>query len=270
MRTRLKFIFFISFFLALQISSKTSFAQDKPKIEGSEYKELNYETKAKSVTDEEREKTEKSAKKGKAPHVNAMAPKRRTRGDEFTRANRTIYQFTNWDFPSTGNTCGQAAVATAMWNRGVTLNLAPAEFAKQLYRYAPPKISIPGLPANTVGTDWHQVEYALNGYKKYGIQYTWKKGRTELNNYIDAGYPCIIMIDMGVFGRNLWGVGHWIVAFARDANGYYVTNWDPKWNNNRDNYVSWTDLNRAWGGVWNEGQMAKLHGTAEMFCAVWK
>ncbi len=262
----------ILFFLVFQISQQTSFAQTDPKIEGSPYKEINYENPAKPIKEEEREKIEKTVKKGVAPKMSAKAPKTRTRGEDLTKANRTIYQFTNWDFPVTGNTCGQAAVATAMWNRGLNVawNQNAADFAKQLYAYAPPKITIPGLPSNTVGTDWNQINYALNGYKKYGIQYSWFKGRALLNKYVDMGLPCIIMLDMGVFGKNMWGSGHWVVAFARNANGYFVTNWDVKWNGNNNNYVSWDELNKAWGGVWNEGQMAKVHGTAEMFCVVWK
>jgi len=263
-RTNLnKFILLIFTLSALQLVSNSSFAQSEPKIEGSPYKEIKYDNLPKKPSEEEREKIEKNAKKGQAPKMAAKAPKTRTRGKDLTRANRTIYQFTNWDFPASGNTCGQAAVATAMWNRGLneTWNQNAADFAKQLYNYAPPKITIPGLGSNTIGTDWNQINYALNGYKKYGIQYSWFKGRALLDKYIDKGFPCIIMMDMGVFGK--WGVGHWVVAFSRTDKGYYLTN-------NNDTYLKWEDLNRAWGGVWNEGHLAKAHGTAEMFCVVWK
>ena len=202
----------------------------------------------------------------------ARAPKTRTRGDKLTRANRTIYQFTNWDFPVTGNTCGQAAVATAMWDRGLNekWNQNAPDFASSIYNYAPPKITVPNIGSSTIGTDWRQVSYALDGYKNNGIQYSWFKGKALLDKYIDMGLPCIIMLDMGVFGKNMWLVGHWVVAFARTSNGYYVTNWDKRYNGNPNNYISWIDLNRGWGGVWNEGNVAKVHGTAEMFCVVWK
>jgi len=246
------------------------FGQTEPKIEGSPYKEIDYEALAKTVSEKDKEKLAKETKKGKAPTINPKAPKTRTRGADLTKVGRTIYQFTNHDFPATGNTCGQAAVATAVWNRRVTLNHTPAGFAKDLYRFAPPKITIPFVGSNTIGTDWHQVNLALNGYKKHGIQSGWFKGKALLDKYIDMGLPCIIMLDMGVFGKHMWGSGHWVVAFARTSDGYYVTNWDKSWNGNDKNFVTWSELNRAWGGVWNEGQMAKVHGTAEMFAVVWK
>jgi hypothetical protein len=255
---------------ALFLTTNLVHAQTEPKIEGSPYKEIDYEALAKTVSKKDKERLAKENKKGKAPIINPKAPKTRTRAGDLIKGGRTIYQFTNHDFPATGNTCGQAAVATAVWNRGVTLNHDAAGFARDLYRFAPPKITIPFVGSNTIGTDWHQVNHALNGYKKHGIQYGWYKGRALLDKYIDMGLPCIIMLDMGVFGAHLWGSGHWVVAFGRNSLGYYVTNWDSKWNG-RHYFIPWDELNRAWGGGgWNEGQMAKAHGTAEMFCVVWK
>lgn len=264
-----KFILLIFILAASQLVSNSSFAQTEPKIEGSPQK-IDYEALSKTVPEKDKEKLEKENKKGKAPVSKPNTPKTRTRAGGIDKAGRKIFQFTNHDFPATGNTCGQAAVATAVWDRGVTLNHTPEGFAKDIYRFAPPKITVPFVGSNTVGTDHHQINYALSAYKKYGIQYNWFKGRALLNKYIDMGLPCIIMLDMGVFGRHMWGTGHWVVAFARDANGYYVTGWDKAWNGNDNSYVSWTDINRGWGGVWNEGQMARVHGTPEMFCVVWK
>lgn len=265
-----KFILLIFILSALQLASSSSLAQSEPKIEGSPFKEINYESKP--VSEEEKTQIEKNAKKGSAPAIAVKGPKRRTRGDDkLDGGGRTIFQFTNWDFPVTGNTCGQAAVATAMWNKGLkeVWNKNAPDFARSIYNYAPPKITVPNIGSNDIGTDWRQVSYALDGYKKYGIQYGWFKGKALLDKYIDMELPCIIMLDMGVFGRNLWGVGHWVVAFARDANGYYITNWDKKYNG-QTKYISWSELNRAWGGVLTEGQLAKVHGTAGMFCVVWK
>lgn len=261
--------FILLFMLTMFVSIQTS-AQTEPKIEGSPYKEINYESVGKTKKEEDRKKIEKQAKKGPAPRSSAKAPKTRTRGD-LTKGDRTIYQFTNHDFTATHNTCGQAAVATALWNRGLNevWKGNAADFAKSVYNYAPPKITVPNVGSSGVGTDWRQVSYALDGYKRYGIQYGWFKGKALLDKYIDMGLPCIIMLDMGIFGANMWGSGHWVVAFGRNSLGYHVTNWDSKWNG-RYYFVPWSELNRAWGGVWNEGQLAKVHGTAEMFCVVWK
>lgn len=271
----------IAAFLTLQlfsaaVNAQTSPAQKEPVIEGSPYKAFPYEVPSKFDSEEEKTKFEKEAKKGPSPKTVSTAPKTRTRGnDPLDGGGRTIYQYTNYDFPqSTWNTCGQAAVATAVWNAGLKNSWSgtPETFAQRIYRNAPPKITVPGLPeVKGLGTDWRQVNVALDGFRKNGVQYNWFKGRSELNKYIDMGLPCIIMLDMGVFGMNMWGSGHWVVAFARDANGYYVSNWDRGWNKERrDNYISWRDLNRAWGGSFNEGNLARVHGTAEMFCVVWK
>ncbi len=261
-----KFLFIIFSLAILQLPTNSSFAQTEPTIEGSPFKEIKYSKKAKPVSEAEKKKIEKNVKKGPAPVTGVRGPQKRTRGDDpLDGGGRTIFQFTNHDFPNINNTCGQAAVATAMWNAGLKdawKKNAP-HFASELYKYAPPRITVPGFPSNDIGTDWNQVNFALDGYKKYGIKYTWFKGRDKLNKYIDMGLPCIIMMDMGVFGKNFWGVGHWVVAFARTATGYYVTN-------NRTTFLSWTDLNRAWGGTTWEGNLAKVHGTAEMFCVVWK
>lgn len=259
-------------FLAFQLSSgfllaQTDPSQNVPKLEGTPFKEIKYETEPQFVKADDKEKIEKEVRKGPAPKVTATPPKTRTRGNDISGGGRSVFQFTNWDFPVTGTTCGQAAAATAMWNVGLkqTWNNNASDFARQLYNYAPPKITIGGVVnlGSSLGTDWRQMSYAFDGYKKYGIKYGWFKGRDLLNKYIDMGLPCIIMMDMGVFGANLWGRGHWVVAYGRDNNGYYVTN-------NSSNYLSWNDLNRAWGGVWNEGHLAKAHGTGEMFCVVWK
>lgn len=259
-----KFVLIIFASFALQFITKSSFAQTEPTIEGSPFEEIKYKN-VKRVSDAEKKKIEKNAKKGPSPVAGVAGPQRRTRGREIEEGGRKIYQFVNQDFPYEGNTCGQAAVATAMWKVGLNnaWNNDAKHFAKELYQYAPPKITIPGFGSNDIGTDWHQVNYALDGYKKYGIRYSWFKGRDKLNKYIDEGYPCIIMMDMGVFPPYKWGIGHWVVAFARTSTGYYVTN-------NGSTFLSWTGLNKGWGGTLTEGNLAKVHGTAEMFCVVWK
>ncbi len=177
----------------------------------------------------------------------------------------SIAQFDNDDFPIRKTSCGQGALVTALWQAGLSSVYQPKELVKSLWDYAPPKVSVAGLSTDGYGSDWHQINYGLDGYKSQGINYNWQKGIPALQNELRKKVPCIIMLDTGTFKEYsyAWLTGHWVVAYGYDANYLYVTNFP-------DNRMTWDQLKKGWGGVWNEGHMAKLHGTAEMFAAVWK
>ncbi|TCJ12653.1 hypothetical protein EPD60_15420 [Flaviaesturariibacter flavus] len=179
-----------------------------------------------------------------------------------------ITEFTNDDFPVRNTTCGQAAAVTAMWHAGLGASYGdPKALAKSFYGYAPPKITVGGLveAKGSLGTDWRQINYGLDGYKSQGIRYNWQKGIDALKNELRKNVPCLFMLDTGTLPQYgyKWFTGHWVVAYGYDSKYVYVTNFP-------DNKMTWDELKKAWGGVWNEGNLAKAHGTAEMFAAVWK
>lgn len=180
----------------------------------------------------------------------------------------SIIEFTNDDFVTKKNSCGQAAASTALWNAGLDrVYVKPSALAKSFYDYAPPKITIGGLIEwkETLGTDWRQIDYGLDGYKTQGVHYAWYKGFDELKKNLGNKVCCLIMIDCGTLPQfsYQWGGGHWVVAYGYDATYVYVSNFPG-------NKLTWEQLRKAWGGDWKEGNLAKIHGKAEMFAAVWK
>jgi len=265
-------------FLALQLGAKITVAQNveraEPKVEGKDFKMPDW--KDRERTREEVEKMYSKPKKSPVPPVSTKKPGTRQRGyDLENRCGKKgysgrckVYQFTNDDFPVTGITCGQAAAVTALWNAGLKDKYrTPALLAKSFYNIAPPKTTIAGVVnlGGSLGTDWRQLDRGLSGYKSQGIKHGWYKGEAELKKYLSMQLPCIIMLDIGPLRayNYAWGRGHWVVGYGWDNNGIYVTN-------HPETMLSWDDLRKGWGGVWNEGHLAKAHGTAEMFAAVWK
>jgi hypothetical protein len=265
--------------IVFQLFSSPLFAQTEsngPKVEGSKNIEPDLNNNA-SKTEAAQQKLKQQIKFAKSPAKSAVVPKSKTRGRDVDgncggagyQGKCSIYQFTNIDFPISKTSCGQAAACTALWavGMGPRWNNDKVEFMRSYWRHAPPKITIAGVKdlGGNLGTDWRQINYGLDGYKSYGVQYSWQSGRANLEKYLRMGWPCIIMLDCGTLAQYnyAWMTGHWVVAYGYDANGFYVTNFP-------NNYITWTELNKAWGGVLTEGQMAKAHGTGGMFCVVWK
>ena len=174
-----------------------------------------------------------------------------------------LFQFTNYDFPSSGNTCAQAAMATAIWTVGLTYNNSDKALAKALYAYAPPKITLGNIIElkGTLGTDWHQVNYGLDGFAKQGIKYTWVTGVPEIKKYLNMNLPVMLMLDTGTLPQYnyKWWTGHWVTAFGYDQNYIYVSNFP----NNR---MTWKQLDDSF----KNGTLAKGHGTAGMGAVIWK
>lgn len=144
------------------------------------------------------------------------------------RGKCSIYQFTNYDFPNTKNSCGQAAIATAMWSVGLDKKYASdAEFAKSIWSFAPPKITLGNLIhlQDTLGTDWRQINAAMDGYGKlHGVKYTWVTGEAEIKKYLAMNLPVVIMLDTGTLKQfdYKWFTGHWVTAFGYDKDFVYV------------------------------------------------
>ncbi len=174
-----------------------------------------------------------------------------------------LFQFTNYDFPSTGNTCAQAAMATAMWNLGLTYNGDPKALAKSIYNYAPPKITLANILQlqGSLGTDWRQFNYGMDGYKNQGIKYTWVDGEAEIKKYLNMNLPVVIMLDTGTLPQYnyKWWTGHWVAAFGYDPTYIYVSNFP-------NNKMSWKQLSDAF----RDGTLAKGHGTSGRAAVVWK
>jgi hypothetical protein len=198
-------------------------------------------------------------------------PKQRLRGDEINLCNIPnykgrcgFYQFTNSDFPSSNNSCGQAAMATAMWAVGIkSVFPTDKQLASSVWRTAPPKITLGNLIQlqPSLGSDWRQLNYGLDQYKKYGIQYAWINGVTEIKKYLSMQLPVIIMLDCGTLPQfdYKWWTGHWVTALAYDANYIYVSNF-------KDNKMTWKQLEDGY----KNGTLAIGHGTSGRACVVWK
>ena len=199
-------------------------------------------------------------------------PKQRLRGDDIPslcgnasyKGRCSIYEFTNSDFPSLNNSCAQAAMATALWTVGIKSTFSSdKQLASNVWKTAPPKITLGNLLQlqGSLGTDWRQLNYGLDQYKKYGIQYAWVDGIQEIKKYLAMQWPVIIMLDAGTLPQfnYKWWTGHWVTAFAYDANYIYLSNF-------KDNRMTWKELEDAY----KKGTLAVGHGTSGRACVVWK
>ncbi len=198
-------------------------------------------------------------------------PKQRLRGDEIDLCNIQnykgrcgFYQFTNSDFPSVNNSSGEAAMATAMWAVGIKSAFpTDKQLASSVWRTTPPKITLGNLIQlqSSLGIDWKQLNYGLDQYKKDAIEYAWIDGIPEIKKYLAMQLPVIIMLDGGTLPQfdYKWWTGHWVTAFAYDANYIYVSNF-------KDNRMTWKQLEDAY----KIGTLAVGHGTSGKACVVWK
>lgn len=218
------------------------------------------------------------------PKVTAVKAAARKRGDQvYNCGNRafkgkcTMYGFGNYDVTNDREmrkqACGQAAIATAVWEAGsyavqAAYGYDPARFAKEVYRLSPPKVTIAGWLTVGPGTDWRQYNYGLDQWARYGVKYSWIRGEQEVQNQIAAGRVVAVMIDLGALPRGRYAMqdgAHWVVIYGYDDTNYYVTNFDG-------NVLRKADLRDAWGASpdWRVGVWAKGHGTSGMGVVVYK
>jgi Peptidase_C39 like family len=143
------------------------------------------------------------------------------------------------------NSCAQAACATLLQKYGlVPAGLSGDAVTDRIYQTHPPD--------QTSGTTVPVLVSALNTYglkswSGYGADYGDDVMRRTLRNWVAAGYPCIVMLDMRAPCRITNGpfCGHYTVVFAYDddeTNGHvYLSNWNyNSWLN------SWSVFKQAW------------------------
>lgn len=198
-------------------------------------------------------------------------PKQRLRGDDINlcgiegyKGRCTFFQFTNTDFPSSNNSCAQAALATAMWAEGINSKYSPqTTLAKNVWSSVPPKITLENMlqVQSSLGTDWRALSAGLDHYSKDGIKYAWVEGIPEIKKYLNMNLPVIIMLDAGTLPQfnNKWWSGHWVTAFAYDSQNIYVSNFP-------NNKMTWKQLEDAY----KNGTLAVGHGTSGRACVVYK
>jgi hypothetical protein len=168
---------------------------------------------------------------------------------------QTIYQYDNFA-PSpvdSNRSCGQAAVATALTAWGKMKPASSGQPVTTVWNKYGPNVAF-GL----AGTGWDQVDRALKGF---GMKTYMNRGLTDLKAQIKAGRPSLVMVDVGAVSR-VWG-GHWVVAYAYDKDGIYVTNWNFN-GSPYINYLSNSDFNKAWNG-----NIPQLGGFAGWFITPW-
>lgn len=160
---------------------------------------------------------------------------------------RAIWQYTNDGGMYPGYCCGQAAMATMLtrWFPEQFSYIRGPEHVRRLEGTNPP---------SWTGTSWQTMQAMAVRHK---MKYEWIYGEAKLRDTIRAGYPVIVMLDVGK-GRAegnfnlLFGTigGHWVVAYAFDgtptaATQYYLTNWGPT--ENASYSISRASFMKGWG-----------------------
>lgn len=143
------------------------------------------------------------------------------------------------------NSCAQAACATLLHKYNlVPYGLSGDAVTDRIYGTHPPD-----QPAGTTVPYVVKAfkDYGLNCWNGYGAEYGEYAIRTTLKQWVAAGYPCVVLLDMRPpTGRTSDAFfAHYVVVFAYDENettGHvYMSNWDYKnWSN------SWPVFKRAW------------------------
>lgn len=217
-----------------------------------------------------------SPKESKTPTTRVRGDQVYNCGSKAFKGKCTMYGFGNYDMTNDRNlreqACGQAALATAIWDRGsydvmAAFKYDTAAFARDVFKTAPPKVTIAGWLTVGPGTDWRQFNYGLDQYKKYGIKYSWFKGEAELQKQVAMGNVVAVMIDLGTLPSRyaMRSGAHWVIIYGYDDEKYYVTNFTG-------NVLYKSDLRDAWGASpdWRVGVWAKGHGTAGMGVVIYK
>lgn len=173
-----------------------------------------------------------------------------------------IFQYTNSDGKDASNTCGQAAIATLLTYWGLRQADKTNGLVRMVERSVPPD-GIKWLGFN--GTTAARLEWGLG---RYGLKHTWvgasgggrgdhgyrARSREELKKWVAAGYPVMVMVDVGQAG---WGVSglHWTVVYAYDDDNVYLTNWSPE----GTTQCSWANFENGWHAqsIWWQGKAGK-------------
>ena len=150
-----------------------------------------------------------------------------------------LYQYTNSGVHAHQhyNSCGQAAIATALTGMGVKPEDPTNAVMQAVYDAFPPD-SLWGK----FGTSFKQVERALAAN---GVGGSWqgrrggarRDARPRPPRARDARHRRDLRRRLGPMG------GHWVVLYARDAGHVYLSNWPL------DGRCTWASFRRAWDTV---------------------
>lgn len=164
-----------------------------------------------------------------------------SRGSEVTAPAGSIgrlrlYQYTNSGVEAAQqyNACGQAAMATVLSNLGVQPEDSTNAVMREVYRKFPPDIVW-----GRFGTSFKRVERGLTGS---GVTWRWEEGEAALLETLKRGEMVVVMLDIGATVDEGWGPigGHWVVIYAADQRGVYLSNWPG------DGHCTWHSLRRSW------------------------
>jgi hypothetical protein len=185
------------------------------------------------------------------PSAESKEPAARTRGGDVRKqcgvgdykgVCKDMWQFDNFDFPSTNNTCGQAAAATIIthWYDKRGDDAFKKGVASFLYNNYGPNNAF-----GMFGTSWQQVVNSV----AVGYKMNWRKvtGESDLRAELNKGIPVIVIVDSERlrqkgydYPRATVGIAaHYIVVYGYDSGFYYVSNHPGNWVRRNDFLESW-------------------------------
>lgn len=144
------------------------------------------------------------------------------------------------------NACGPAAAATVLADWGVIPQDPSGQPMSDVYNRYPPNLN-----DGNWGSTPDRVQSALAGY---GMGTYWGNGEASLKQHLDAGYPVIVLLDLGAMGQQWW-TAHYVVVFGYDAKNVYATNWSAS------GKISWGKFNAGY----RDGTIVKGAGTSGSF-----
>ncbi len=156
-----------------------------------------------------------------------------------------IFQYTQ-SANHLSNSCAQAACATLIHKYArVPAGLVGDAVTDRIFQTHPPDEGSGTYPRTLAKA---VKDYGLNCWLGYGAEHGADTIKKTLRDWVAAGYPCAVLLDMRGPLRLPAGsayTGHWVVVFAYDENetsGHvYLTNWDyTNWRN------SWPVFKQAW------------------------
>jgi hypothetical protein len=148
----------------------------------------------------------------------------------------TIFEYTNGDGTLCRTNCGQAAAATFLTQHGrLPADAARARGVMAALEHCHP----PNVLRGVFGTSRGCVARICAAF---GVPLRAVCGEAALRASLVRREPVIVML--GVSAGRWWRFdlpgGHWMVAYAWDAGGVYLTNWGK---------MSWDEFRRGWGAL---------------------
>src|SRR5262245_31424909 len=148
----------------------------------------------------------------------------------------TIFEYTNDDGVLCGTNCAQAAAATFLTYHGRLP--ADAEHARRIMADLESRHP-PNVLGGVFGTNRRRVARIRHAF---GVPVRDVPGEAALRASLIRREPVIVML--GVSGGRWWRFdlpgGHWMVAYACDDDGVYLTNWGK---------MTWDEFRSGWGAL---------------------